>query len=228
MTEGLDEFPVLVKLHNTGIAEARRMTFGDEDVAIPRKGDSRRPVEDIGTLAALARLAQSHQDLPVRRQFEDLITLAFLRVAVDRPDIAFRVWFHRVWKEEHTGAEILQRLSIGRQFPYRRFVRTQTALVLAAVHHPDIVLAVYEDIVGRGPSSGHLRPAGDLFVRIGDFVDAGITGLRLRHANEGRGREYYNRKSDRFHIPPYIGKLPRHLNRRCSRKPAISDGLSRR
>src|SRR6266446_1247832 len=203
MAEGLDELPVLVELRNARIAEGRRMAFGDEDVAIPRKSDSRRPVEDIGVLAALARLAQSHQHLPVRRQFEDLITLAFFRVAVDRPDIAFRVGFHRVREEEHTGAKILQRLSVGRQFPYRCFVRTQTALVLAAVHHPDIVLAVYEYIVRRGPGSLHVRPAGDLFVRIGDLVDARIAGLRLRHANEGRGREYYTRKSDRFHIPPY-------------------------
>src|SRR5436189_5645773 len=116
MTEGLDELPVLVELHNARIAEARRMAFGDERVAIPRKGDSRRPVEDIGTLAALARLAQSHQHLPVRRQFEDLIALAFSRVAVDRPDIAFSVGFHRVWEEEQSGAEVLQRLSAGRQF----------------------------------------------------------------------------------------------------------------
>src|SRR3989442_6069831 len=130
MTEGLDELPVLVELSDARIAEARRMAFGDEDVAIPRKGDSRRPVEDIGAIAALARFAQSHQDLPVRRQFEDLIALAFFRVSVDRPDIAFRVRFHRVWEEEHAGAEILQRLSVRRQFPYRRFVRTCTALVL--------------------------------------------------------------------------------------------------
>src|SRR6266702_3300655 len=113
MTEGGDELPVLVELRNARIAETRRMAFGDEDVSIPRKGDSRRPVEDIGILAALARLAQSHQHLPVRRQFEDLIALAFSRVAVDRPDIAFRVGFHRVWEEEHTGAEILQHLSVG-------------------------------------------------------------------------------------------------------------------
>src|SRR5262245_15222305 len=203
MTEGLDELPVFVELHNARIAEARCMAFGDEDVAISRKGNSRRPVEDIGTLAALALPAQSHQHLPVRRQFEDLIAPAFFRVAVDRPDIAFRVGFHRVWEKEHTGAEILQHLSVRRQFPYRRFGRTQTALVLAAVHHPDIVLAVYENIVGRGPSSRHVRPTGDLFVRIGDVVDAGITGLRLRHANEGRGGEYYHGKSDCFHIPPY-------------------------
>src|SRR6267142_6008331 len=203
MTEGLDELPVLVELHNARIAEGRSMAFGDEDVAIPRKGDSRRPVENIGTLAALARLAPSYQDLSVRRQFEDLIALACFRVTVDCPDIAFPVGFHCVWEEEHTVAEILQHLSVGRQFPYRRFVRTRTALVLAAVHHPDIVLAVYEYIVRRGPGSLHVRPAGDLFVRIGDLVDARIAGLRLRHANEGRGREYYTRKSDRFHIPPY-------------------------
>src|SRR5207244_997484 len=87
--------------------------------------------------------------------------------------------------------------------PYRRFVRTQTSLVLAAVHHPDIVLAVYEDIVGRSPGAFHVCPAGDLFVRIGDVIDAGITGLGLCHANQGRGRKYYHRKSDRFHVPPY-------------------------
>src|SRR5262245_46725947 len=144
MTEGLDELSVLVELHNARIAEARRMAFGDEDIAISRKGNSRRPVEDIGTLAALARLAQSHQHLPVRRQFEDLVALAFFRVAVDRPDITFRIGFHRVWEKEHIGAEIFQHLSVGRQFPYRRLGRTQTALVLAAVHHPDIVIAVYE------------------------------------------------------------------------------------
>src|SRR2546427_4563804 len=179
------------------------MAFGDEDVAIPRKGDSRRSIEDIRALAALACLAQSHQDLSVRRQFEDLIAFAFFGVAVDRPDIPFRIGFHRVWEEEHIGAEILQYLSVGRQFPYRRLVRALTALVLAAVHHPDVVLAVDEHIVGRGPNSRHVRPAGDLLVRIRRIVDAGITGLRLRHANESRGREYYSRKSNRFHIPPY-------------------------
>src|SRR6516225_5966400 len=153
MTEGLDGLPVLVELHNARIAETWRMAFGDEDVAIRCKSDSRRSVENIGSRAALARLAQSHQDSSVRRHFKDLIALAFFRVAVNRPDIAFRIGLHRVWEDEQTGAEILQRLSIGGQFPYWRFVRTQTALVLATVHHPNIVLTVHEDIVRRAPGS---------------------------------------------------------------------------
>src|SRR5438128_3664481 len=189
MTEGLDELPVLVELHDARIAETWRMAFGDEDVAIRRKSHSRRPVEDIGVLAGLARLAQSQQDFSVRRHFEDLVALAFSRVAVNRPDIAFGIGLHCVWEDEQTGAEILQRLPVGGQFPYWRFARTQAAFVLTTVHHPNIVLTVYEDIVGRGPGSLHVRPARDLSVRIGKIVDAGITGLRLRHSNEVRGRE---------------------------------------
>src|SRR5215831_18015747 len=108
MTEGLDELPVLGELHNARIAETWRMAFGDEDVAIRRKSDSRWPVEDIGALAALARLSQSQQDFSVERHFEDLIALAFSRVAVNRPDTAFRIGFHRVREHEQTGAEILQ------------------------------------------------------------------------------------------------------------------------
>src|SRR5262249_6967600 len=131
----------------------------------------------------------------------------FSRVAVNRPDIAFRIGLHCVWEGEQTGAKILERPPFGGQFPYWRFVRTQTALVLTTVHHPNIVLTVYEDIVGRGPGSLHVRPARYLSVRIGKIVDAGITGRRLRHANEGRGRETYNRQSERFHIPPYLRSI---------------------
>src|SRR5215467_2171460 len=122
MPEGLDELPVLIELRNARIAETWRMAFGDENVAIRRKSDSRRPVEDIRTRAALARLAQSHQYFSVRRHFKDLIALAFFRVAVNRPDIAFRIGLHRVWEDEQTGTEILQRLSVEGQFPYWRFV----------------------------------------------------------------------------------------------------------
>src|SRR5262245_21773141 len=166
MTEGLDELPVLGELHNARIAKTWRMAFGDEDVAIRRKSDSRRPVEDIRPRAALARLAQGHQDSSVGRHCKDLIALAFSCVAVNRPDIAFRIGLHRVREHEQTGAEILQRLSLGGQFPYWRFVRTQTAFVLTTIHDPNIVFTVYEDIVGRGPGSLHLRPARDLFVWI--------------------------------------------------------------
>ena len=71
-------------------------------------------------------------------------------------------------------------------------MRTQTSLVLAAVHHPDIVLAVYEDIVGRSPGAFHVCPAGDLFVRIRDVIDA-TTGLSKSHVREAtiQASEFY-------------------------------------
>src|SRR5438552_13166816 len=91
IAEGLDELSVLVVLHNARIADTWRVAFGDEGVTVRRKSDSRRPVERIRPRAALARLAQSHQNSSVRRHFKDLIAFAFFRVAVNRPDIAFRI-----------------------------------------------------------------------------------------------------------------------------------------
>jgi len=149
----------------------------------------------------LARLAQSHQHLPVRRQFEDLITLAFFRVAVDRPDIAFRVGFHRVRKRNIPAPKFFNAFPSGDSSHIGASCEPRQPC-LAAVHHPDIVLPSMNTLF-VGPRVAPCAPAGDLFVRIGDLVDARIAGLRLRHANEGRGREYYTRKSDRFHIPPY-------------------------
>src|SRR5205823_14896471 len=49
MTEALDELPALVEFHDARIAEGRRVAFGDEDVTIRRKRDSRRPVEGLET-----------------------------------------------------------------------------------------------------------------------------------------------------------------------------------
>src|SRR6185369_10375551 len=59
MAEAFDELAVPVEFHDARIAECRCMAFGDENVAIRRKGDSRRSVKDIESRAALAGLTQS-------------------------------------------------------------------------------------------------------------------------------------------------------------------------
>src|SRR5215467_14092294 len=91
MAKALDELSVLVEFRDARIAEFRRVAFGDEDVAIGCKRDSRWTVEDIVACAAFALLAQRQQELAFGREFEDLIADAVSCVAVDGPDISLRI-----------------------------------------------------------------------------------------------------------------------------------------
>src|ERR1700674_5582845 len=112
--ERLDELPVLVELHDAGIAEFRRVPFGNEDVAITRDGDTGWLIECVqgGTARALPGLAERHQDLAIRAELGDLHALAIFGLTVDRPDIAILVRGYAVRKDEQARAKILHRLAV--------------------------------------------------------------------------------------------------------------------
>src|SRR5580700_1659500 len=83
---GLDEFPVLVELHDSCI-RVSAMPVGDEDVAVGCDDDGGRRIEGIGGLARHAGLAERHQNLSIRTELENLMPLPAFALPVGHPNV---------------------------------------------------------------------------------------------------------------------------------------------
>ena len=80
------------------------VAVGHEDVAVRRDDDVGRLIEEIGTGAADARLAERHQHLAVGAELEDLMALAVLAARVGHPEVAVAVHGRAVREDEHALA----------------------------------------------------------------------------------------------------------------------------
>src|SRR5262245_26152927 len=148
----LDEFPVLGKLHDARIGVSA-MTIGDENVAVRRGHYVARTIEGVGPVTSNPRLAERHQHLSFRAEFEYLVTLAIFAGRVGRPDVAVAVDMETVRLIEHSLAKHLQDLARRIELNDRRDVRALTGASPAPLKRPDIAIAVDFDPDGRPPLS---------------------------------------------------------------------------
>ena len=81
------------------------MSVGDENIAIRRDDDIRRPIESVRAVAGDSCLAERHQDSSIRTELEDLVAFAVFSVAIGHPHVSFFVHADAVGKHEHAGAE---------------------------------------------------------------------------------------------------------------------------
>src|SRR5262249_22992722 len=103
LSPGLDELAILGEFHDAGIGVAA-MSVANENVAIGCDQYRGRRVERVRTVARRSGLAEREQDLAFGTEFEDLMALAVLALAVGDPDIAVVVDEDAVRKHEHSGA----------------------------------------------------------------------------------------------------------------------------
>src|SRR5437764_11795016 len=89
------------------------MSVGDENIAIRRDDDIRRPIESLRAVAGDSWLAERHQHSSIRTELEDLVAFAVFSVAIGYPHVSFFVHADAVGKHEHAGAEASKSLPDG-------------------------------------------------------------------------------------------------------------------
>src|SRR5207244_11838993 len=112
------------------------MSVGDENIAIRRDDDIRRPIESLRAVAGDSWLAERHQDSSIRTELEDLVAFAVFSVAIGHPHVSFLVHADAVRKHEHAGAEASQELARWIEFENGRQVRTGAAVSAAPLRDP--------------------------------------------------------------------------------------------
>src|SRR5262245_24798523 len=91
LAPSLDELSIFCELHHAVVRIVANVAVGNEDIAVGCDNDGRWLIERVGTIAGNASLAKPHQHLAVRRELENLMTDAALRVDVGRPDVAVAI-----------------------------------------------------------------------------------------------------------------------------------------
>src|SRR5467141_4090453 len=187
-----DELPISRKLHDPRVRIAA-MPIADEDVAIRGNGHGGRPIKSVWSIAGDSRLTERHQDLSIRVELEDLLALSIFSLGVSCPHVPIPIYQDAVRDHEHPRAEALHQLPGMIEFEDGRFRPALAGVSSASLSHPHVAVTIQTQL-GRlppRPSLGHLRPAIDREIRIGQGI--GI-GLGVRHPSGHR--EHRNDNSD--------------------------------
>src|SRR5262245_37699172 len=117
LAPGLDELSIFGKLRNAIVAcSAARVSFGHEDVSIGSNGNVRGLVEEAGLRAGYPGLTQRHEDLPLRTEFENLISLSVVYPCIGHPQVPLSINGGTVRKDEHAFAPTLEQLPVSVEF----------------------------------------------------------------------------------------------------------------
>src|SRR5881409_963489 len=111
------------------------MSLGDENVAVRRDNHIRRLVEQTWIGAGNARLAERHQQLSIRTELEDLITLTILYLRVGYPEVPLRIDRGAVRKHKHAFSPASEKLAGLVEFEDRRFRSSGTRVSRASMDH---------------------------------------------------------------------------------------------
>src|SRR5436309_16100175 len=87
------------------------MSVGDEDITTGSNQNIGRLIERVLTVAGNYGLPQSHQDLPLRTELENLVALSVLSLGIGDPHISCLVHEDTVRKDEQPRAEALHQLA---------------------------------------------------------------------------------------------------------------------
>ena len=169
------------------------MPVADKDVAIRGNGHGGRPIKSVWAIAGDSRLTERHQDLSIRVELEDLLALSIFSLGVSCPHISVPIHKDAVRDHEHPRAEALHQLAGMIEFEDGRFGPVHTGVPSASLSHPNVAFAIQTQLrsLPPGPSLGHLRPAIDREIRIGQGIGV---GLGVRHPP--RHRDHRNDNPD--------------------------------
>src|SRR5262249_24941507 len=182
----LDELPVLRELDDARVG-IPAVPVRDEDVAVWRGHDVAGAVERVRPVAGDARLAQGHQHLAFRAEFEDLVAFAVLTRRIARPDVAVPVDVGAVRLIEHSRPEHPQYLARRIELDDGRQARAFAVGRAAALEDPDVAFAVDidSDRPAPFPAVGERSPA--LFDAI--RIVLCVCVLREHRRDDGRRRK---------------------------------------
>jgi hypothetical protein len=133
------------------------VAVGNEDVAVLSDGNVGRAAEQVVAATGDARLAERHQELAVRTEFEDLVALALRHHRVGYPDVAVPIDSDAVGLHEHAVAEALHHVAGPIESEDRR---------IRAVERPDVAIGRGIGALASGPfrPGRQLRPVRNLVV----------------------------------------------------------------
>src|SRR6266403_1558861 len=97
------------------------MPVADKDVATQGDGHGGRPIKSVWAIAGDPRLAERHQNLPVRAKLENLLALSIFSLGVSCPHISVPIHKDAVRNHEHPRAEAFYQLAGMIKFEDRRF-----------------------------------------------------------------------------------------------------------
>src|ERR1017187_8425628 len=164
-----NEFSILGELHDSGIPSLRIMAVRNEDVAIRSDGDGVRLIEGVRAVTCDASLAEGHQDLAIRTEFKNLVTLSISSLAVGDPQVALFVHQDAVGKHEHARPPALQKLAGRIEFQHGGQRRTRAGIDAAPLGYPHVTAGSDKDGTrgSHGPAFGEREPVLHCAVRIG-------------------------------------------------------------
>jgi hypothetical protein len=129
----------------------------DEDIAIRRDQDSGRLIECVRAISGDSSLAERHQDLAVRTELENLVTLSVsVRIlpvgsfSVRHPNVSFPVHMDPMRTDEHPGTKALHQLSRRIKLQNGRHVRPHAILRTTSLKDPDARPVAIDCYSGRG------------------------------------------------------------------------------
>src|SRR5215831_15360766 len=142
----LDEFAVAGELDDAGVGLIA-VSVGDEDIAVGRHNHVGGRVEMGGVLAGLARRAERHQHLAVRRKLHDGVArlLGLVGAPVGDPDVVVLIDKKAMAEVGHPGGETRHHAPGSIILVERRDVGALAAVAAATVVNPH-ALAVAVDI----------------------------------------------------------------------------------
>src|SRR2546426_2483063 len=176
-----NELAILRELQNTCV-RIPAMAVRDKDIAIWCDQDGGRLIERVGTITGDSCLAERHQDLAVRAELENLVTLSvspgILPVgsfSVRHPDVSFPVHMDPMRTDEHPRTKALHQLSCRIKLQNGRQVRPRAILSAASLKDPDAAPIAIDRDPGRGsylPSLGKLEVLVDGLIGVVLGVDS--------------------------------------------------------
>ena len=168
------------------VVGVRIVSFRNENVPVGRNDDSGRTVELSGGRAGDPGLAQGHQDVPLRAEFEDLVPSRAVPVRIRDPDVSVGVDVDSVRPDE-------QRLAESPNPPTRRIVQmdgrqavpADAAILAASLGDPQVVLNIRVNGTDRPQRSGvrRLNPSGNFVVE--NFLRASHTNRAYQYKSSG-------------------------------------------
>jgi len=156
-----------------------------------------RPIKSVWSIASDSRLTKRHQDLSIRVELEDLLALSIFSLGVGCPHVPVSIHKDAVRNHEHPRAEAFYQLAGMIKFEDRRFGPARAGVSSASLSHPDVAVAIQTQLgsLPPGPSLGHLRPAIDREIRIGQGIGIGLGVRHLSGHRDHRNDNPHERKS---------------------------------
>ena len=174
----IHELAVLVEMDDAVIADIRRVTIRDEDVALRRNDHRIGFVKGVLAIALDAGRAQGAQQLAVAVELQDIVADAIADMAVGQPDVIVLVDIHAVRKEKFSRAEGFEEIAIGIELHNGIELGALAVIGAATVGYPDIALVIHRHGAGRTHLAAGWQLQEVIHLGIGIGIGVGI-GVRL-------------------------------------------------